>query len=124
MAASGCAAAVQLAGLGRRRAARRAGARAGARPPRRLSRWAGRAARASPALLSSPGSLAGGPAPAGAGAGRRCLGCPALGRPVVVPGDAGADGPAPRRRTAHLVGPGLSPVPWHLRAEDRDVEEP
>ena len=97
LAASGRAAAVRLAGLGRRRAARRPGTRAGARPSRRLPRRAGCAARAGPALLSSPGALAGGPAPAGAGAGGRRLGRPALGRPVVVSGDAGADGPAPRR---------------------------
>ena len=80
-------------------------------------------ARRGAALLSSPGALAGGAAAAGTGARRRRLGRPALGRPVVVPRHTGADGPAPRRSATHLVGPGLPPFTWHLRAEDPDAEE-
>ena len=66
------------------------------RPPGRFPGGVRGAAWPGAALLSSPGALAGGPAPAGAGAGGRRLGRPALGRQAVVSRDAGPDGLAPR----------------------------
>ena len=80
-----------------------------------------RPAQPGPAVLSSPGALALGPAAARAGAGRRRLDGQAVRGQSPVPHDARPDGPPPRRACAGLAGPRLSPVPWYFCQEDRDA---
>ena len=121
LATAAAAPARRLARLECRRTPGGAGPRAGARAARRFPGGPGGPARPGAALLSSPGALAGGPAPAGAGTGGRRLGRPALGRQAVVSRDAGPDGLAPRQPRHDLAGPCLSPVTWHLCSEDRDA---
>ena len=101
----------------------RAGARAGACPSRRFPGGPRGPARPGAALLSSPGALAGGPAPAGAGAGGRRLGARLSGGKTAVSRDARPDGPAPRQPRLDLAGPCVPSLTWHLCSEDRDAAQ-